>query len=465
MNDIGSAAFRFPVLFVLAMFLSVCSANVEGKEYEITTSEGVIHLTSEPIGSMEYFSVISLAEQLGFSVEWEPLLERLVLANAKGNQVTLLVGFEGYRFDNQIVRMQPPLRAKGMVLVNRPGIDRIASALGIRMNWQALQQDTPRAETDKELTLDEILSLLKRSEQTPAPNATAVESMQGKPVPTDTVVPETEQVIEDKGLSPFGPEGFSSDDYAKMIEEAKKELEQERKARPLKPIGYFTRIVLDPGHGGSDEGSIGPGGLTEANVCLDICERLKARLEKGTNLEVYLTRTADDKAPVANSLRAARANEVAGQMLVSIHCGAGAFEKQKGLVVYYPPPFLEQETDAAVQLVLDGSLRTDQEKEQLVVWRQAGKPYQSASVRLANWVYRKMLVLNPPEVDIVPRAGYLELLRSAEMPSCLVEIGVISNPAEERLLRQRTYRKEIVEALYSAIVAFLREQERNEWEP
>lgn len=432
----------FMIPFCSLLLLLLLSGTVQGARYELPGPQGSVVLDSVEIRSAEYFDILSFAEQTGMDFQWQPALQRLEVTSARGDQIVLIVGLDTYKLNSQVARMTPPIRSDGKVLVKRDALKRIASTLGIELHWE--QKDSrPTKPADKELTLDELLALLSDGTATPEAATEEVPS----PTPTEVEMP-------------FGPKGYSPDDFAKMIEEAQTELKREQGERLLRRGGVLTRVVLDPAHGGEESGSIGPAGTQEAEICWQVCQILKERFEQGSNIEVFLTRENREKEPVSNAMRAARANAAQGELLISIHCGAGFFPEQSGMSVFYPS---EQEKDPLQPEieVISGEIDESGERtvKKLSVWKQAGLPYQKQSLNLANGLNDALQVLSTPEQPLVPRSAYLELLQSVQMPSVLLEIGVISNSKEELLLRQRGYLREIAESIYTGIISYLREQE------
>ncbi|HNT36032.1 MAG TPA: N-acetylmuramoyl-L-alanine amidase, partial [bacterium] len=294
-------------------------------------------------------------------------------------------------------------------------------------------------------------SPLPESSTTEESSTTIWESSTGDSNTVPSSVAESTGTLEVGGQSPT--------DFAEMIRQAQEELERDRVLRPLRAGSFVTRIVLDPGHGGGDNGSVGPSGLKEADVCWQVCQLLKSRIEQSTNLEVFLTRRMDEGGAISNSVRVARANSAQGHLLVSLHCGAGLFPQQSGQTVFYPSAQAgdENQSESQAMEILSGADVGQQST--LIPWKLAGRPYQSATVRLAGKIYERMRIWMT-EREEVPRAAFIELLQSVQMPAVLVELGVISNPKDEEKLRQKGYQKELAEALYMGITNFIREQEQ-----
>src|SRR5205823_1405072 len=89
---------------------------------------------------------------------------------------------------------------------------------------------------------------------------------------------------------------------------------------PETPPSRVQRVVIDPGHGGSDPGAVGPTGLTESSVTLDVSRRLAERLATQYGVQVVLTRDADRYVPLED--RAAQANDAGADLFISVHCNS-----------------------------------------------------------------------------------------------------------------------------------------------
>ncbi|MDR7460198.1 MAG: N-acetylmuramoyl-L-alanine amidase family protein [Armatimonadota bacterium] len=173
-------------------------------------------------------------------------------------------------------------------------------------------------------------------------------------------------------------------------------------------------VVVDPGHGGRDPGAIGPTGLVEKEVNLDIALRLR-RLLVGDGIRVVMTRETDATVELPDRVRIAR--ERGGTVFVSIHANAHARGGpiQSGTETY----FLNAHSQALAQLVQDELVRA------------LGLP--NRGVKTANFY----------------------VLRESTMPAILVEVAFISHPAEEARLREDAFRERVAEAIARGVARFL----------
>jgi N-acetylmuramoyl-L-alanine amidase len=187
---------------------------------------------------------------------------------------------------------------------------------------------------------------------------------------------------------------------------------------PLLFPDQTPRVALDPGHGGKDVGAMGPTGLLEKNVCLELARNLTLRLE--SRYQVILTRSDDYQVEVRQ--RTAIANQAEADLLISLHTGAGYAHAARGIIVYYY-------ADAARRALKDDmehQVPADDPRQ----WHQTQKRHQPASLALATALKKRLgAVPDAPLCSI--RGAPLAVLEGADMPAVLIEIGNITHPATE----------------------------------
>jgi N-acetylmuramoyl-L-alanine amidase len=211
------------------------------------------------------------------------------------------------------------------------------------------------------------------------------------------------------------------------------------------------RVVLDPGHGGHDTGSIGPSGLLEKDVVLDVALRLGNLIEERMGAEVVYTRRDDTFVPLEQ--RTALANEKQADLFLSIHANAGA-ASVSGYETYYLN-FSNTKDDLAVAARENAtSERTIHELQTMIekIARidKAEESREFAS-RIQASLYKDMRKANPRVQDRGVRRAPFVVLIGAAMPSVLSEVEFLSNPRDERLLRREDYRQRLAEALYKGL--------------
>jgi len=223
--------------------------------------------------------------------------------------------------------------------------------------------------------------------------------------------------------------------------------------------GKIRRVVLDPGHGGKDPGAIGPTGLKEKEVTLAIAKEL-ARLLRREGLEVYLTREDDRFIPLDR--RAEIANQLKGDIFLSIHANAGFSRKAGGIETFFNSRYSYgkgAEEVAARENAAFGSTATFKEVR-AIVWDLIQDQYRAESNELSHSIQRCLVQATNLEDRGVKSARFY-VLRGAAMPAALVEVGFISNPWEERLLKRDSFRKKIALGIFRGLMDYIREyQER-----
>jgi N-acetylmuramoyl-L-alanine amidase len=220
-------------------------------------------------------------------------------------------------------------------------------------------------------------------------------------------------------------------------------------------------LVLDAGHGGHDSGAVGPGGLQEKDLVLDVTRRVARLVEDKLNVRVLLSRDGDYFVPLRD--RTSFANKERADLFVSIHANAHREVASAGVETY----FLSSEaTDSGARQVaaLENSVvqlektpargsRFDAVKA--ILWDLAQSEFQLESSRLAEVVQDSMTQsLRIPNRG-VKQAGFY-VLGGAAMPAVLIEIGFVTNPKEEKRLKESKYRDEIARAIYAGLAEYKR---------
>ena len=226
-----------------------------------------------------------------------------------------------------------------------------------------------------------------------------------------------------------------------------------------------TVIVIDPGHGGVETGAIGPSGLQEKEVTLDLARRLRQTLARDQRLAVVLTR--DEDRLVGLDERTAIANHNRADLFLSIHINSSTRNRATGAETYFLSAHATDD-EARTLAALEnreggGSTVTTPDGErrdlQLVLWDLAQNQHLAVSSVLAENMQRHLNELTGTRDRGVRQAPF-RVLMGATMPAILVEVGFISNPAEEERLRQSNYRDQVVQAMTRAVFDFLGDMDR-----
>ena len=217
------------------------------------------------------------------------------------------------------------------------------------------------------------------------------------------------------------------------------------------------RIVIDAGHGGHDTGTIGPTGLMEKDLCLDVALRLgKIIKQRLPGAEVVFTRSDDSFIPLEE--RTAIANEAHADLFISIHANSSQDHGARGIETYYlnlkgSPEAMEvaaRENAAANVGIhdLEDLIKKIARNEKIDESREFAEDIQSSlsqRVQKANKTVKNRGVRKAPFVVLI----------GADMPSILTEISFLSNPADEQLLKQPENRQRVAEGLYQGVASYL----------
>lgn len=218
------------------------------------------------------------------------------------------------------------------------------------------------------------------------------------------------------------------------------------------------RIVIDPGHGGHDTGTIGPHGLEEKDVCLDVALRLGHLIQQRLpGAQVIYTRKTDVFIPLEQ--RTAIANNAHADLFISIHANSSHDPQARGVETYYLNFATSPEAMAVAARENATSDETEHDLPDLLKKIARNDKIQE-SKELAQDIQdslssRLELVSQNERNRGVKKAPFVVLI-GANMPSVLAEISFLSNPTDERLLRGPQERERIAVGLYRGIAAYLK---------
>jgi N-acetylmuramoyl-L-alanine amidase len=212
-------------------------------------------------------------------------------------------------------------------------------------------------------------------------------------------------------------------------------------------------VALDPGHGGEDPGAIGPTGLREKDVVLDVALRLRRLLNAQPNMRVMMTRDGDFFVPLHERVR--KAQRVQADLFVSIHADAFIRPTARGASVYAlstrgatstAARWMAQRENAAdlVGGVNEAAVQDAQLMHAMLDMSTTAQVRDS--LRLGSVMLDKLGTVGHLHKRQVEQANFA-VLRAPDIPSILVETAFISNPEEESRLRSAAYRQRIAEAL------------------
>ena len=214
----------------------------------------------------------------------------------------------------------------------------------------------------------------------------------------------------------------------------------------------IQRVVIDPGHGGHDEGTHGPHGLLEKDLVLDVAQRLGKLIEDRMGAEVIYTRTDDTFIPLEG--RTALANDKKADLFLSIHANSSPVPRITGVETYYlslanskeANDVAARENDASQLSVFD--LR---DLIQKITLNDKVEESREFAGRIQTSLYSFSARSFPAERNRGVKKAPFVVLIGARMPSVLAEIGFLSNTREEILLKRPDYRQKLAEALYRGV--------------
>jgi N-acetylmuramoyl-L-alanine amidase len=214
------------------------------------------------------------------------------------------------------------------------------------------------------------------------------------------------------------------------------------------------RIVIDPGHGGHDPGTIGRGGLMEKDLVLDVSLRLEKMVREGLGAEVVMTRSSDVFIPLEE--RTAVANTRSADLFLSVHANASRNPTARGIETYFlsfaqnphaeSVAARENAISSATLKDLQGLVKAITLNSKIDESRDFATSVQEAMVQ-----HQRSQGVLDRGVHTAP----FYVLIGANMPSVLAEIAFVTNPDDEKRLRTPEMREEIAKSLFKGVRAYL----------
>jgi N-acetylmuramoyl-L-alanine amidase len=245
------------------------------------------------------------------------------------------------------------------------------------------------------------------------------------------------------------------------------EMSAEESPKPAQPTkeGYsmarqlglgIQRIVIDPGHGGKDPGTIGKSGTMEKKIVLDICQRLKKLLDAHSGLEVIMTRETDIYVPVEN--RTVIANQKRADLFISVHANSNPSKKRSGVETFYLN--FSQDPSVIRTAALENATSSKNLSEMRDILEKIAKNSKVMESRELADDIQKNLVMSLRKrhkdvVDLGYKGGPFWVLIGVETPSILVEASYLSNSKEESRLKNAQYRQQIAQGIYNGIKEYM----------
>ena len=368
------------------------------------------------------------------------LLKRIAVSDASGGSGTLIDVDVASLNDYSAFRLSEPERI--VIDIHANGASGAAGS--------AFRKTTPDssfiAATHSEATARTVAAATRpapREEQRPARNFSAdPNSLKSLPEITEPILP----------LAPANPAstaGVAAQAFAAKVD-----------AKAAQ--SSIKRIVIDPGHGGHDTGTISASGMREKDLVLDVGRRLKAYIKRNyPDVEVIMTRDSDRF--VALEERTAIANSQRADLFISIHANASPSRAASGVETFFLSP------DRAPAEDLQAAAR---ENARLASNKATDKPEPMfASVTVGNRVAESRELARYIQAGLVrgigaesPRTAMnrgvkhapFVVLLGAAMPSVLAEVSFLSNPKDDALLQTGQFRERVAASLFAGLNAYLK---------
>lgn len=212
------------------------------------------------------------------------------------------------------------------------------------------------------------------------------------------------------------------------------------------------KVVIDAGHGGHDTGTIGPNGLMEKDLVLDVALRLGALITQRLGAQVVYTRSEDVFIPLEDRTRIA--NDERADLFISIHANSSPEPAATGVETYY---FNLTSDKTGLDLAMRENATSESAISDLndllhkAVLQTKLEESRDFAQKVQTCLWASSVKMNSRSRDRGVRQAPFVVLIGATMPSILAEIGFVSNPHDEKLMRRSDQRQKIAEALFKGI--------------
>jgi len=217
------------------------------------------------------------------------------------------------------------------------------------------------------------------------------------------------------------------------------------------------RIVIDAGHGGHDTGTIGPTGLMEKDLCLDVALRLGKIIEqKLPGADVVYTRSDDTFVPLEE--RTNIANQAKADLFLSIHANSSRDHAARGIETYYlnlKGSAEAMEVAARENATAQGGVHELQDLVMKIARTEKIDESKELAEDVQDSLSKRIQKTSKPAKNRGVRKAPFVVLIGADMPSILTEISFLSNPADEQLLKKPENRQRVAEGLYQGVASYL----------
>ena len=217
------------------------------------------------------------------------------------------------------------------------------------------------------------------------------------------------------------------------------------------------RIVIDPGHGGHDTGTIGPTGLMEKDLCLDVALRLgKIIQQRLPSAEVVFTRNDDTYIPLER--RTEIANQARADLFISVHANSSQDHQARGIETYYlnfTGSSDAMEVASRENALSENSVHDLQDIVAKIARNEKIEESRDLATMIQDSLSKRMENINRGARNRGVRKAPFVVLIGADMPSVLAEISFLSNPGDEKWLKNPENRQRVADGLYRGIETYL----------
>jgi N-acetylmuramoyl-L-alanine amidase len=222
-------------------------------------------------------------------------------------------------------------------------------------------------------------------------------------------------------------------------------------------LGLTARtIVVDAGHGGHDPGSIGPAGLQEKELVLDVALRLEKLLRTRLGAQVVMTRSTD--VFVALEERTAIANTKGADLFLSVHANSSRSSRSRGIETYFLNFARNRHAESVAareNAISEATLKDLQGLVKAIALNSKIDESRDFAASVQEAMVDGLKAASPDVLDRGVHTAPFYVLIGANMPSVLAEISFVSNPAEERLLKKSDHRDRIAQSLFTGVRSYL----------
>jgi N-acetylmuramoyl-L-alanine amidase len=378
------------------------------------------------------------------------LVKRVRVAQYKPGRARIVIETEDQASYNASLLLNPP-----RLIIDVHGEDTHSKSSPTEQ--AAIADRKPPSAPTEDRTATNVLSESAPAAAKPsaesAPKKVIVEADDDGPSDADAVSPKLTKKPVRVSTAPRGPKSRLATE--KNMREAQPTSDGDRSL--IRALGLkIGKIVIDPGHGGHDTGTIGPNGLLEKDLVLDVSKRLGKLLEARLGAEVVFTRRDDTFIPLET--RTSIANQEQADLFVSVHANSSHDPDARGVETYYlnftsSPEALE--VAARENAASDKSIHELQDLVKKIALKEKIEESREFAADVQQSLHSGLSAKTAGIRDRGVKKAPFVVLIGANMPSILAEISFISNPGDEKRLKGPEYRQRIAESLYRGISRYV----------